>query len=109
MATKTITLATNFNNKMACKAFVHIGLAPGPLKISDLENTQIEIRTTDDSHPPILAQLVDLYRTDLDKMPMGLTWQSHGMDAYDFYKWFTQQYKEVTGATAMAVYYYKKI
>ncbi|MDH7463992.1 hypothetical protein QEG73_22005 [Chitinophagaceae bacterium 26-R-25] len=109
MERKTITLATNFNNKMACKAFVHIGLAPGPLKVSDLESTEIEIRTTDDSHPPVLAQLVDLCRLDLDKMPNAFTWQSHGMSSFDFFKWFTHQYQDVNGGTAMAVYFYKKI
>lgn len=107
---KTIYFQTNYNNKMACNAFLHIDQAPrATIPESVLNETKIEIRTSDNSHPPVIVQLVDLIRLPLNKMPDGFTFPSHGCTALELYSELYKQLDGIDHEAKMAVYFYKKI
>lgn len=108
---RTITWATNFNNKMSCAAMVHIDLAPYKKPIrSELENTIIEIYTADQSHPPIKAVLFDMLFLKLKRVSCLMTLASHGLDEIEFVTYMFDRYPgKVDFNTEVAVYYYKKV
>lgn len=107
---KTIYLATNFNNKLACESFIHIDEAPRErIPEQKLKETIIEIRTNDNSHPPVLVQLIDLLRIPLSDLTTTMTLPSHNMEWFDFAKWKIEQHPKTKTTQPMAVYYYKKV
>lgn len=107
---KTIYLPTNYNNKLACHCFIHIDLAPlGPVIESKIETTPIEIRTSDNSHPPVTVKLNDLLRLPLNDVAAIFTWPSHGMDKLGYISHLLLQKPNINNSTPMAVYFYKKI
>lgn len=106
---KTITLRTNYNNKLACSCFAHIDLAPAAgIPESTLNTTVFEIRTSDNSHPPVKAKLINLIRVPLWKVCDALSYPSHGMDSLSFQEWMLQN-NNVDFEKQMAVYYYQRI
>jgi hypothetical protein len=107
--TKIITFQTNYNNKMGCECFTHIDVAPASrIPESRLEDTTIEIRTADQSHPPVKAKLIDLIRIPLGGITDYLTYPSHGVDSRSFQdKMVTEN--QFTREKQMAVYFYKRI
>lgn len=108
--TKKITILTNYNNKLQCGSFIHIDLAPTQgIPESVLENTEVELHTRDNSHPPVKARLMDICRLELHQLHSLATWQSHGMDHLKFREWITQQNPSLTIASKMCIYYYQKI
>jgi len=112
MATKTIFFSTNFNNKLHSRVMVHIDRAPSPtIVISEslLASMVYEIQTQDTSYPPSKWQLVDLLRIPLGDLSNIITWPSHGMDYFDFYKWVKDLQVDANAETVMAIYYYKKL
>lgn len=105
-----ITLSTNFNNKLGCEVFLHISFAPpSPLPESHIKNTLIEIRTADESFPPVTVELIDICRVPLGNIHSMASLASHAMDYHEFYNWFCDQYPLAGCNTPVAVYYYKKI
>lgn len=108
---RTITWSTNYNNKMGCDGMVHIDLAPFKKPIrSELENTIIEIYTSDQSHPPIKAVLFDMLFLKLNKVSCMMTMASHGLDEIEFVNFMFDKYPEKMDMnTELAVYFYKKI
>jgi hypothetical protein len=107
---KTIYLPTNFNNKLACDFFIHIDEAPrSGIPESKLENTVIEIRTSDNSHPPVKTKMKDIIRLPLGDLSSALTWQSHGIDSIGFVKTTIQHKPKLNIKSPMAVYFYQRI
>lgn len=108
---KSISLLTNYNNKLSCDCMLHVDFAPGErIPESILQRTIIEIRTVDNTHPPTFWKLVDMHRFDMDKgiyYSIG-TWASHGMDFFEFCQWMKTQKPDVNSETKMAVYMYRK-
>ncbi len=106
---KTIYLQTNYNNKLACDYFIHIDLEPKTgIPESVLENTVFEIRTKDNSHPPVKFKLVDLTRCPLENLTSNVTYQSHGLDWFDFIKWFMEKNSLMDYRARVAIYQYRK-
>jgi hypothetical protein len=107
---KTIYLPTNFNNKLACSCFIHVDEAPrSGIPESRLEETVIEIRTSDNSHPPVKTKLFDIIRLKLGDLPTSLTWQSHAVDAITFAEKLLTDKPKLNTSTPMAVYFYQRI
>lgn len=101
----TMYLKTNYNNKMGCRGFIHVDRAPkNPIPASKLGQLR-EIRTADNSHPPVQMQILALTRFQLGEIIDLLSIPSHGMDAVDFINWWKQENNE-DEETEMAVYYY---
>jgi hypothetical protein len=107
--TKIITLKTNYNTKLECKCFVHIDIAPTDrIPESKLEETVIEIRTADNSHPPVKTKLVNLLRLPLWQVSDAITYPSHGMDSTTFQEMMVVD-NNADFNKAMAVYFYERI
>lgn len=103
---KTIYIQTNYNNKLGCKDFIHIDRAPRtPIPSKDLGSI-IELRTSDNSHPPVQKKIYSLVRFKLGQTFDTQSIPSHGMDACQFIEWWKSQYGEGEG-TELAVYYYR--
>lgn len=104
---KTITWPTNFNNKLGCRAMVHIDSAPAQgIPESWLDWTVIEIRTADNSHVPTTWKLWAIRRFALAELIDLETMSSHGMPAIEFYGYWKENHPGAGPATPMAVYYY---
>lgn len=105
----TITLRTNYNNKLGCTCFCHIDAAPEK-KISEreLSSEVYEIKTIDNSHPPVQVRLQNLLRLPLDSLSDSLTWPSHGMNSNDYYDWIMRTKPNYKSNEQMAVYFYKR-
>ena len=104
---KTIYFKTNYNNKLATQAFLHIDVAPkDPIPESVIQNTQVEIRTADNSHPPVKAKLMDLLRLNLCDLAYIHTLPSHGLDTVPFIEKLMKENPELKPTSPMAVYYY---
>lgn len=107
---KVITLKTNYNTKLDCKCFVHIDIAPaGGIPESKMDDTIIEIRTADNSHPPVKTKLVNLLRLPLWKISDAVTYPSHGMDSTAFQEMMILTSDHMSPDKAMAVYFYERI
>lgn len=99
---------TNYNQKMACNTFLHVDVAPpAGVPESKLANTVFDIVTTDASHPPIRAKLVDMARFELYNMRDLVAYASHGMASIELCSYFINLGNHLT--TPMAAYVYQKI
>lgn len=106
---KTITFKTNYNTKLECKCFVHIDIAPvGGITESKMSESIIEIRTADNSHPPVKTKLVNLLRLQLWQINDALTYPSHGMDSTAFQEMMVID-NQADFNKPMAVYFYERI
>lgn len=113
MNRKVITWDTNWNNKMGCQCIIHVDLAPihTPLR-ADLENTTVEIRTADVSHPSIERKLYDISFFKLGMISDYVALSSHGLTAMELVKFFEEKYPAtarfagINGDTNMAIYFY---
>lgn len=106
---KVITIDTNFNHKLGCDHMVHVDLAPSKgIPECVAKQTIIEIKTKDNSHPPVQYQLDDLARFPLIKTPAPWTQLSHAMDPGNYIAWFNEKYKNINPTTELAAYFYKK-
>lgn len=104
-----VTLRTNYNNKLDCLCFCHIDAAPGkPITETDLSTAVFEIRTVDNSHPPVKARLINLLRVPLKGLTDHLTLPSHGMNANEYYDWILSHKPNYDCDSQMAVYFYKR-
>ncbi|HEU4574613.1 MAG TPA: hypothetical protein VFS36_06385 [Chitinophagaceae bacterium] len=109
MAQKTITFQTNYNNKMNCRCFTHIDDAPAKgIPESVMNDTVFEIRTADNSHPPVKTKMVSLVRLPLWRVSDVLSYPSHGMDSVTFQEKMVIE-KGLHADKEMAVYFYQKI
>lgn len=109
MASKSIFIPTNFNNKLHCNCMIHIDIAPRTtIPESTLEKSVIEFQTQDNSYPPTSWKLIDLSRVTLNNVNSVYTWQSHAMDAFDWITWFKGLHPDLNSDTPLAIYYYKK-
>lgn len=105
---KTVSIQTNYNQKLSCDCIVHVSLAPPhPVPESKL-GQEYEITVADKSHPPVKAQLLFFMRFKLGTAVDVFTLPSHGMDAAEFIEWYKTNNPGVTYGTEMAVYYYKR-
>lgn len=107
---KTIYFQTNYNNKLACNSMIHIDLAPQQsIAESKLTSLEFEIRTSDNSHPPVMFKVVDLIRIPLTDIGDLMTWQSHGMNSDEYLSWLLNENQAITIYSTMAVYFYKRV
>lgn len=110
---RTVFFDTNLNGKLAADHFIHIDLAPAKrIPESVLNGTIIEVKTKDDSHPPILVQVDDLARipfSQIRNIASCLTWCSHGMHSWDLAEHLKQRHQDITSNTEFAIYFYKKV
>jgi hypothetical protein len=110
MTAHNLTIDTNFNNKMDCPHLIHIDLAPAKMiHESTLEKTVYNLKTIDDSHPPVAVKLKDIARMSLKNIPSAITWVSHGMDSYTFQIWYLNSKKNVSVESELAVYFFERI
>jgi hypothetical protein len=106
---KVITFKTNYNNKLDCKCFPHIDIAPvGGIRESEMEETVFEIRTRDNSHPPVKTKLVNLLRLPLWQISDALTYPSHGVDSTTFQEMMVVD-NQADFSKSMAVYFYERL
>lgn len=105
---KSIIWDTNYNNKMACNAMLHIDLQPAQMPQPHVvEQVIIEITTADASHPPTLYKLGWMQPMLLNHVPELVTYPSHGMGYVEFYKYLQKKYgPKICGDTQMCIYYY---
>lgn len=107
---KKVVFPTNINGKLVCSAMVHVSAPPvGNVYESILAQAVIEIHTADNSCPPTTWKLDDICRLKFCELQNCFTWPSHGVDVFDFYKYFMIEHPEVNSETPMAVYFYHKI
>lgn len=111
MTPRTIYIPTNYNNKLACDCFLHVDLAPRTtIPESQFDSMKLEIRTADNSHPPVSVKLNDILRLPLHQVAAVFTWPSHAMDKLQYVSFLMEQKKELINTdTPMAVYYYQKL
>jgi len=96
----------NYNNCLACDAFVYINFAP-PRLLTDADLATIYY--TKNGEEEFYSQIVDIQRFDFSRMPSLATLPATGMEAHDWCRWWMTQYPNTQATTEMAVYYYKKI
>ena len=110
---KELEFDTNFNSKMDCKMFLHIGFLPSKeLTVEALQNIQFKIAAKDGSHEPILTQLTGIVVLDIEKsrIPEAFTYASHAMDEKDFVDYlFTKYPARMATTKQLGIYQYKKI
>ena len=104
---KRIYWQTNFNNKLSCKAFIHIDKAPeGNVPVSSW-GCEVTICTKDNSHPPVIATLHSMLGGTLETICYdNFTFASHGMDRDSFKQWWLANHPEYEEGKRIAVYYY---
>jgi hypothetical protein len=73
-----------------------------------MEETIIEIRTADHSHPPVKTKLVNLSRMALWQLSDALTFPSHGVDSTSFQEMMMIN-ENADFNKQMAVYFYQRI
>jgi hypothetical protein len=105
---KVITLETNFNNKLGCPAFIHIDLSPVkyPLR-QELENRIIEIRTKDNSFPPVQVRVDNIQTVTFQQINDMMAWVSHAktaMQLADFL--FNKYHPDFSWTTEVSIYFY---
>jgi hypothetical protein len=109
-ATKIITIDTNFGGKMGNETFIHVDLAPTkPVNEPIMLRVIVEVRTRDNSHPPVYCRLYDLARFPLHKCHRIYTMNSHHMDPNDFINYLYKKYRNLTPHTPLAAYFYHHI
>jgi hypothetical protein len=107
---RTLVWDTNYNNKIGCTGMVHIDLAPRifPVK-SEAERMVFEIKTADNSHPPITYTFYDMITFPLKDVPCLFSLASHGMTEMEFCDYMFSKYKTITWNERIAVYFYRRI
>ncbi len=102
---------TNYNQKMGCNAFIHLDIAPQQKPgYNSLEETVIEICTTDNSHSPVTVQLLDIVQIPYSQITSLVTLASHGMEVKEFEDFlFTKYSYDKLSRKSLAIYYYKKL
>ena len=107
---KKITWPTNYNKKLECDGMVHIDLPPKePVSNKVLKETVIEIKTSDESAPSTKWRLDSIFPLKLYQLTDISTLPSHGLESFDFAKWFITNYEGSSPQTEVAVYFYYKI
>jgi ABC-type histidine transport system ATPase subunit len=110
-AKKELILAKNQNRKMSCPFFCHIQIAAsnGGIPESVAENTVFLVTTSDGSHEPIEARLLDSVRCQLKDISSSFTWMSHAMSREEFIIEVLTKVKNTTMDTIMVIYFYKNL
>lgn len=89
---------------------VHIDIAPKQtVSAQVLENTIIEIKTLDDSHPSTKWKIESIYPMKLYQLTSISTLPSHAMESFDFAKWIISNNDNLNPQSDVAVYYYRKL
>lgn len=110
MITKIVHWTTNFNKKLACDCMIHVDNAPRQQVTEHvLTSTIVEIITEDGSHPPTKWKLESIYWLQLHQLTSVTTLPSHGLESFDFAKWFIINNEGANSQTEVAVYYYRKL
>ncbi|THU34229.1 hypothetical protein FAM09_24740 [Niastella caeni] len=110
MTKKVINWPTNFNNKLACDCMIHIDIAPkAHVSAHVLESTIIEIIIADESYPATKWKLESIYPLKLFQLTSVSSMPSHGMESFEFAKWFLTNNVGANSQTEIAIYYYRKM
>ena len=105
---KTVTMHTNFNQKLAGNFITHISQAPPAPVPAEKLGQEYQISVLDNSHPPVKAELMYFIRFNLGSACDVYTMASHGMDAADFMEWFKTNNPDTDYGTELAAYFYKR-
>lgn len=105
---KIITWETNYNQKLNCKAMVHIDVMPGRIPShSELDGTIVEIRTADESFLPSRWRLYDMLFAPFKTVNDIMAFTSHGMTSIELSNMFFNKYHpKFNWNTEIAVYFY---
>lgn len=105
---KIVRWETNYNNKLGCPGMVHIDLAPSNRPTySVIDNTRIEFRTEDQSHPHIKYWLVDIMYIKLKDIPWTYSIASHGLFCFELLSFFQKKYgPAINKENDLAIYFY---
>ncbi len=108
---KELILAKNQNRKMSCPFFCHIQIAApsGGIPESVADNTIFMVKTSDGSHEPIEARLLDSVRCQLKDISSSFTWMSHAMSREEFIIEVLSKVKNTSMDTLMVIYFYKNL
>jgi len=108
--TKLITWLTNYNNKLKCDSFIHVDIAPpNTLTWQKIEESNYQIETLDNSHPPVIVELLDIQIFPFHKIPNWYTYTSHGINEEEFAQMMFKKYQNFSWDTQTALYLYKKV
>lgn len=107
---KVLYWETNFNNKLGCTAMIHIDLAPrNAPTLGQMDSYIFEIRTKDESHPPVLYKLTGLLLFPFEQICWQQSYPSHGMSTMELADFFFERYStKFKWSTHVAVYFYLK-
>lgn len=110
---KVMTWETNYNLKMGCTAFIHLDLHPvkdGKLAVlprdSEIERMVVEIRTADQTHPPVVKKLRAIQAVKFHEISEFCILPSHGMTAIEFANFMFAKHRGLTWESMMCIYYY---
>lgn len=107
MKAKQLTM-TDLIDKKHCQCMVDISQAPpDPVPETRLRETVFDITFEDGTRGHY--QCIDLIRVSLQNLTTLTTHLSHGMESFDFVKWWLDKYPHHKLDTEMAIYFYKKI
>lgn len=106
----TITIPTNYNNKLGCERFIHIQVAPKHgIPESVANSTEIIIYTADQSHPPVTVKIYDAARVPFKHLPESWITLSHAMTTEQFHNMVLENVPGIGPETSMAIFFYQKI
>lgn len=109
MLPPTITIPTNYNNKLGCDRFIHIQVAPKyRIPESVASSSPIIIYTADHSHPPVTVTIFDAVRVPFKHLPCSWVSLSHGIDLDRFQEIVMGSAQNIGPDTEMAVFFYQK-
>ena len=95
----------NSNNRLACDAFLQIGLAPAePLIEADFN----KLYKCNNDGKEFYFKLVDLMKLEFKNIGGIITLPSTGLEAHEWRKQWKERYPDTTDNTMLCVYYYKK-
>jgi hypothetical protein len=107
---RVVKFETNYNNKLSCECMVHIDRAPAsPLPERVVTGTSISIETKDGSFGPTEWVLVDLLRLPLCQVSTFMSWQSHGLDYFEFAQLILNKFCSSDTYFPVAIYFYRRL
>lgn len=103
---------TNYNGKMGSNSLIQLDLLPKvQIPKKEYEGKVFQIEVADNSHPPILVNLLEIIPIQFYVKPIGdfLTLLSHGMTEPEYVDFFFKKHIEATDIKEIGVYVYKKL
>lgn len=96
----------NFNNSLACNAFIYIHFAPAK-EITDADMDKVYLVKNEGEE--FFVKLVDFLRFYFHAAASIITLPATGLEAQDWKKEWLHQHPNTKVDTVMCAYYYKKV